>query len=112
MESGKITDAQITASSILNSFYLPQNGRLNKKVDGCAWTTTLAGKSGSWHQVDFGQITHVTGVATQGRFDNSERVKSYMISYSNNNNNTKWTYYSESGSKKVSTIVQKGSNGQ
>ena len=35
-----------------------------------------------------------------------------MISYSNNNNNTKWTYYSESGSKKVSTLVQKGSNGQ
>ena len=77
MESGKISDAQITASSTFSSGYLPQNARLNKHLNSCAWTTKSGGKVGSWHQVDFGYITHVTGVATQGNCVNNERVKSY-----------------------------------
>ena len=108
MESGKITEAQITASSTYNGYYLSQNARLNKYLGGCAWTTKSGGQVGSWHQVDFGYITHVTGVATQGYCVNSERVKSYMISYSENN--TKWTQYRESGTSKVSITVRKGSN--
>ena len=108
MESGKISDAQITASSTFSSGYLPQNARLNKHLNSCAWTTKSGGKVGSWHQVDFWYITRVTGVATQGNCVNSERVKSYMISYSENN--TKWTQYRESGTSKVSITVRKGSN--
>ena len=108
MESGKISDVQITASSTYSSSYIPQNARLNKYLCGCAWTTKSGGQVGSWHQVDFGHITRVTGVATQGNCVNSERVKSYMISYSENN--TKWTQYRESGTSKVSITVRKGSN--
>ena len=108
MESGKISDVQITASSTYSSSYIPQNARLNKYLCGCAWTTKSGGQVGSWHQVDFGHITHVTGVATQANCVNSERVKSYMILYSGNN--TKWTQYRESGTSKVSITVQKGSN--
>ena len=108
MESGKVSDAQITASSTYSSSYLPQNARLNKHLGSCAWTTKSGGQVGSWHQVDFGDITHVTGVATQGNCANSERVKSYMISYSRDN--TKWTQYRESGTSKVSITVRKGSN--
>ena len=89
-------------------YYLSQNARLNKYLGWCAWTTKLGWQVGSWHQVDFGHITHVTGVATQGNCVNSEHVKSYMILYSGNN--TKWTQYRESGTSKVSITVRKGSN--
>ena len=50
----------------------------------------------------------MTGVATQGNSVNSERVKSYMISYSRNN--AKWPLYRQSGTSKVSITVRKGSN--
>ena len=100
MESGKISDASITASSIYSTSWRPQYGRLRKKLGGCAWLA----KSGSdpkksWLQVDFGKKTIVTGVATQGACTENQWVKSYVIWYSDDAAN--WKYYNEGGAKKV-----------
>ena len=105
MTSGKIPDDAITASSYYSSDYKPSDGRL-KRVGSynCSWTSTKAGKIGSWLQVDLGQLTTVTGIATQGTCrDQDFWVKSYSVSYSNESNS--WTPYEESGNVKVSQRI-------
>ena len=104
MESGKIPDNAITASSIYNNLYKPAYGRLNRDIGMCAWTSTAGGRSNSWFQVDLGQLAAVTGIATQGRCKVSDEwTTSYTVSYSTDGK--KWIYYQESGKKKVSLCV-------
>ncbi|XP_015768212.1 PREDICTED: lactadherin-like isoform X3 [Acropora digitifera] len=98
MESGKILNKQITASSKWNAHHAAHQGRLNfqKVVE-----EGVAGKSGSWSalkndknqwlQVDLlREESVVTSVATQGRNRHpplgrrNQWVKSYKLQYSNN----------------------------
>ena len=99
MESGKILDKQITASSEWDANHTAHQGRLNFKevVEG-----GVAKKSGSWVarkndknpwlQVDLlREESVVASVATQGRNRNTrwsgphnQWVKSYKLQYSNN----------------------------
>ena len=100
MESGKISDASITASSSYLTKYGPPSARLRRKVGGCAWlSASLSDPKKSWLQVDFGKKAIVTGVATQGSCTASQWVKSYFIWYSDDAAN--WKYYKEEGAKKV-----------
>ena len=105
MESGKIPDNAITASSSYSSSHKPAYGRLNRVLGSCAWTTTSGGKSNSWFQVDLGEFATVTGIATQGSCKASaEWTTSYTVSYRTNGEN--WTAYKESGENtKVSQCV-------
>ena len=96
MESRKITDGQITASTEFNSAHGATNGRLNFKAGG--------GKTGAWSartndvhqwlQVDLGAKTEVTGIQIQGRQDVGEWVTSFTISFSSNG--TTYTPYQNS----------------
>ena len=106
MENRAIRDAQITASSQFNANHGPSNGRLNFKAGG--------GKTGAWSartndvnqylQVDFGHRTKVTEIETQGREDCCNQwVKSYTVSYSNDNNN--YQPYRQNGQVKVGSHV-------
>ena len=98
MESGKILDKQITASSEWRANHAAHQGRLNfqEVVEGGG-----ARKSGSWSagkndknqwlEVDLlRQQSVVTSVATQGRNRDprwgahNQWVKSYKLQYSNN----------------------------
>ena len=98
MESGKILDKQITASSEWDANHAAHQGRLNfqEVVEGGG-----ASKSGSWSalkndknqwlQVDLlREESVVTSVATQGRNSHplwgahNQWVKSYKLQYSNN----------------------------
>ncbi|CAB4037040.1 Hypothetical predicted protein, partial [Paramuricea clavata] len=105
MTSGKIPDDAITASSTsYASNYKPSYARLAKAGSSCSWTPTTAKRIGSWLQVDLGQLTTVTGIATQGTcYNKNEWAKSYSVSYSNEPNS--WTSYEESGNVKVSQRV-------
>jgi hypothetical protein len=104
MGSGKIADNAITASSTYSSGYKPANGRLNRVIGDCAWTTPSGKKSNSWFQVDLGEMTTVTGIATQGCCILHEWTTSYTLSYSTDSQN--WTAYEESAGKtKVSQCV-------
>jgi hypothetical protein len=101
MESGKILDSAITASSHYDYRLIPANGRLNTNRGYCAWTTSIVGKESAWIQVDLGDIIRVTGVATQGRCGRwPQWVTSYTVSYSTDGEI--WEFYKESGSTKVS----------
>ena len=104
MESGKIPDNAITASSFYNSNYKPAYGRLNRVIGTCAWTSTTRGRTNSWFEVDLGQLAAVKGIATQGSCKAyAEWTTSYTVSYGTNGK--KWIYYQESGKKKVSPCV-------
>ena len=96
MESRKIPDRQITASTEFNSAHGATNGRLNFKAGG--------GKTGAWSartndvhqwlQVDLGAKTEVTGIQIQGRQDADQWVTSFTISYSSDG--TTYTSYQNS----------------
>ena len=88
MESGAITDSQITGSSQWDSDHAPRQGRLQFKRS--------AGKVGSWSsrrndlnqwlRIDLGSYTMVTGLATQGRHGldpHDQYVTAYRLQYSN-----------------------------
>ena len=99
MESGQILDSAITASSFYSEYYKPWYGRLNLYLGRCAWSTLTAGRDNAWIQVDLGDINLVTGVATQGRCTEDERVTSYTVAHSTDGVN--WKFYKESEIPKV-----------
>ena len=98
MESGKILDKQITASSKYDANHAAHQGRLNfqEVVEGGgpkksgSWSACKSDQN-QWLQVDLlHQESVVTSVATQGRNRNplwgehNQWVKSYKLQYSNN----------------------------
>ena len=84
MESGAISDAQISASSQWDNNHGSHRARLNKRSFGNkrgAWSS-LKNDIYQWLQVDLGTYTTVTRIATQGRSDMSQWVTKYRLQYS------------------------------
>ena len=81
MESGAITDAQITGSSKFGSNFGWGNARLNHHS---FWGTKIYDAK-PWILVDLSTIMTVKGVATQGREKSSVLfcVTKYKLQYSN-----------------------------
>ena len=81
MQSGVISDGQISASSQWGDNYAASRGRL--QLSGRPWSVATNNVS-QWLQVDLiGQYTNVTRVATQGSNAYDERVTEYKLQYSN-----------------------------
>ena len=104
MESGGITDQQISASSQFDAIHSPSQGRLHfKKTDtkSGGWSS-LTSDANQWFQIDLGNHqTRVTGVATQGRNSNlyNQWVTKHKLQYSDDGNT--FRYYSEQRIPKV-----------
>ena len=84
MKSGKIPDSAITATTSYSQYYGPERARLDTVKSGSfngAWIPKTR-DMGQWIQVDLGNITKITRIATQGRQDAAQWVKSYSITYS------------------------------
>ena len=85
MESGVITDSQISASSVYSNQHVPQNARLHFK--GAKAPFVSAGwrarerNTNQWLQVDLQQTTRVIGIATQGRHDYDQWVTKYKLQH-------------------------------
>ena len=83
MESGSISDTQISASSQQDDNHAPQRGRLNMKISGMkqgGWSP-LKSDLNQWLQVNFGSYIRVTRVATQGRDGYDQWVTKYRLQY-------------------------------
>ena len=118
MKSGKIPDSAITATTIYNQYYGPERARLDTVKSGSfggAWIPKTR-DMGQWIQVDLGQITKITRIATQGRQDAAQWVKSYSITYSvqgdpflpyNDNQVNKHKYHKLSYEENAISIQQK-----
>ena len=110
MESGAISDAQISASSHYTKNwrrdYSAKKARLNSRQwrnRGCwaAATNDLY----QWLQVDLGGYTKVTRVATQGSgYGLSEWVTKFKIRYSSDG--VTWQFYKEPGNSNASAKVR------
>ena len=84
LENGNIPDSAITASSIANSYYRADQGRLQAQYESGGYGSWLAGTSNNqqWFQVDFGSWTKVARVATQGRLNAAQWVTRFTLAYS------------------------------
>ena len=98
MESGAISDAEISASSKFNNSYAARLGRLYKAAyNGYAggWRSCFTNRY-QWLQVDLmSHYKKVTRVATQGEHNQLRWVTAYNLKYSNDENHLK--YYMEQG---------------
>ena len=86
MENGQIPDSAITASSTANAnSFAPSVGRLHFLSSGSgkygSWAAG-ANNENQWLQADFGTWTKISAVATQGRQDSNQWVKTYTLSFS------------------------------
>ena len=106
METGAISDAQISASSEWDANHAAKQGRLHfQAVPGKAGSwSAKANNVNQWLQIDLGnQHTKVTRVATQGRNAYSQWVTKYKLQYSDDGVN--FQYYRENGAIKVSYAI-------
>ena len=89
LESGAITNSQITASSELNSYHGVTQARLHTRETDVytrgAWVPATNDLN-QWLQVDLLKITAVTQVATQGRniYSPVQMVKENKLQFSDN----------------------------
>ncbi|EDW37475.1 GL25507 [Drosophila persimilis] len=87
MESGAITDAQITASSAHDTGFVgPQHARLKTDNNGGAWCPKhmVSNALKEYLQVDLLQTHVITAVRTQGRFgkgQGQEYTEAYVLEY-------------------------------
>ena len=115
MESGEISDGQISASSRWGANYDAIQGRLHFQAGGDkagSWSAETNGRD-QWLQIDLGNhYTKVTSVATQGRNgQKSQWVTQYKLQYSDDG--VKFQFYRERGEKtnKVNLISQQRKTG-
>ncbi|XP_054443772.1 coagulation factor V isoform X1 [Pteronotus mesoamericanus] len=112
MESGKIENSQITASSFKKSWWggtwEPSLGRLNAQGRVNAWQAK-ANNNKQWLQVDLLKIKKITAIVTQGckSFSTEMYVKSYAIYYSDQGE--EWKPYRQKSSM-VDKIFEGNSN--
>ena len=98
MESGAISDVQITASSQLDAVHPAIRGRLQcERASGTAGSWSAGNNDvNQWLQVDLGsRYTKVTRVATQGKTDVAQWVTKYKLQYGNDG--VTFQYYREEG---------------
>ena len=105
VEDGRVPDPLMRASSSQSYYCRPFNARLNRRRygrQGGAWCVKRRDRR-QWLQIDFGALTRVTRVATQGRQNSAQWVTSYYISYSRNG--YKFIPYREGRRTKVKILL-------
>ena len=96
MESGQISDSQISASSWYDDYDSARMGRLYNQERSGAWTAAT-NDTNQWLQIDLGSYyARVTRIATQGRYGvYTEWVTEYKLQHSEDGVN--FQYYREQG---------------
>ena len=105
MENNVLPNSAITASTIWDSIrrgYAPWRARLKNvpwpNVHVGSWSAA-SNRVGEWLQIDLGEETVVTKLATQGRPSADQWVTSYKILF--NLDSGKWEEYKENDAVKV-----------
>ena len=83
LQSGRIKNSQITASSYYNKYHAPWLARLHRVKRGAyigAWSSRHNNHNQGL-QIDFKRAMKITGIATQGRQDTVQWVTAYYILY-------------------------------
>ena len=78
LEDKRVPNGHLTASTYYNYHLSPWRGRLN----GIYSWSVRTNRVGQWFQVNFVELMRIKGVATQGRQNANQWVRSYTVSYS------------------------------
>ncbi|XP_061587826.1 contactin-associated protein-like 4 isoform X1 [Cololabis saira] len=78
------------SSSQLSSSHAPGFAKLNRR-DGAGGWSPLISDQYQWLEVDLGERTKITAVATQGRYGSSDWLTSYLLMFSDTGHN--WKQY-------------------
>ncbi|XP_068680532.1 lactadherin-like [Montipora foliosa] len=83
LDSRKVPDSAITASSIANANYKASNGLLQAQPGngGYRWIPSSQNNQ-EWFQVDFGSWTKVARIAIQGRQNAAQWLTKFKLTYS------------------------------
>ena len=99
LEDKRVTPGALTASTYYNHHLSPWHGRLNHR-----WSWSVRTRNNrQWFKVNFGYITRFKGIATQGRQDANQWVKTYTVTYSRDG--VSYIPYRENKRIKVSVVL-------
>ena len=101
IQSGRIKNTAMTASSSYNVFHGPYLARLHRSRTGRymgAWVARIR-NANQYLQIALGRPMKITGIATQGRHDANQWVTRYLVAFSQDNMH--FEYYMEYGNFKV-----------
>uniref|UniRef100_H3CRA8 Contactin associated protein like 3 n=1 Tax=Tetraodon nigroviridis TaxID=99883 RepID=H3CRA8_TETNG len=98
------------SSSQLSGSHAPGFAKLNRR-DGAGGWSPLSSDRYQWLEVDLGQRTEVTAVATQGRYGSSDWLTSYLLMFSDTGHNWKQHRQEDSlgsfpGNSNADSVVQ------
>ncbi|KAM3844855.1 contactin-associated protein-like 4 [Vipera latastei] len=85
-----LPQSSFSSSSELSSSHNPGFARLNRRDGAGGWTPLVSNKY-QWLQIDLGERTEITAVATQGGYGSSNWVTSYLLMFSDSGRN--WKQY-------------------
>lgn len=97
----RVRNSMMTASSYTSYHYSARLARIQERNVGSyrgGWYPKY-NRRNEWIQVDLGTAARISKVATQGRYDANQFVKTYTLSYSNNGQ--KFTQYKVGGVVRV-----------
>ncbi|XP_031726504.1 contactin-associated protein-like 4 isoform X2 [Anarrhichthys ocellatus] len=98
------------SSSQLSSSHAPGFAKLNRR-DGAGGWSPLTSDRYQWLEVDLGERTKITAVATQGRYGSSDWLTSYLLMFSDTGHNWKQCRQEDSigsfpGNSNADSVVQ------
>ncbi|XP_077200637.1 contactin-associated protein-like 4 [Paroedura picta] len=85
-----LPQSSFSSSSELSSSHSAGFARLNRRDGAGGWTPFVSNKY-QWLQIDLGERTEITAVATQGGYGSSDWVTSYLLMFSDSGRN--WKQY-------------------
>ncbi|KAM9349240.1 contactin-associated protein-like 4 [Symphorus nematophorus] len=83
------------SSSQLSSSHAPGFAKLNRREGAGGWSPLVSDRY-QWLEVDLGERTKITAVATQGRYGSSDWLTSYLLMFSDTGHN--WKQYRQEDS--------------
>ncbi|XP_053293873.1 contactin-associated protein-like 4 [Pleuronectes platessa] len=87
--------ASFRSSSQLSSSHAAGFAKLNRREGAGGWSPLTSDRS-QWLEVDLGERTRITAVATQGRYGSSDWLTSYLLMFSDTGHN--WKQYRQEDS--------------
>ncbi|XP_056381233.1 contactin-associated protein-like 4 isoform X3 [Hyla sarda] len=93
--ASSLPPSSFTSSSEFSSTHSAGFARLNRRDGAGGWSPHISNKY-QWLQIDLGQRTEITAIATQGKYGSSDWVTSYLLLYSDTGRNWK-QYHQEEG---------------
>ncbi|XP_044222865.1 contactin-associated protein-like 4 isoform X1 [Thunnus albacares] len=112
-DSALVSNLQPSAfrsSSQLSSSHGPGFAKLNRREGAGGWSPLTSDRY-QWLEVDLGERTKITAVATQGRYGSSDWLTSYLLMFSDTGHNWKQYWQEDSigsfpGNSNADSVVQ------